>query len=188
MYRDLSRILVDILLPSKWDAMSEKYTVCHWLCPCPKWSLVTLYFYSRHFFKCHTLWKPNRNPNVLCMCICDFIFFVLCFMGRIFLCMLQHVFSGPTCGNSGNRPKAPQGLPRCQTALYIIRESFKGTCTLGYNYINGSVHPPPPPPKKNRQSFCSVQSASLICLYTYIQCILYCGKSYNGKQVNRLSK
>ena len=67
--------------------------------------------------------------------------------------------------NIGDQPKTSQGLPRLQTALYIIRESYEGTCTSPYNHIMYIqmvyLTPPPPLPIKkydndNRQSFCSV--------------------------------
>ena len=133
-------------------------------------------------------------------CASAIFFFFLSYVSWVefFLCMLQHVLSGPTCptcGNIGNRPKSPQDLPRLQTALNIIRESFKGTCALGYNYINGSLHTPSPPPKKKKEKkkrkspivlFCAI---SIPHMSIYLQTMfLYCVKSYNGKQVNSLSK
>ena len=53
------------------------------------------------------------------MYTCDFNLSRLEFHGSKFLCMLQHVLSGPTCEKYW---WSSQGLPRLQTALHIIRE------------------------------------------------------------------
>ena len=105
-----------------------------------------LWYWLRRFFKYYNLGKPNDNPKVLSLYTCDFSLFCLEFHRSIACCNMY--FMGLHVENIGERSRSSQGLPGLQTELYIIRESYEGTCTLRYNYMifKWYILPPPLPP------------------------------------------